>query len=85
MHDNLSTTSLSATAADWLKSCLTDALADNREEHDLADVKPRRGLACPAEQKEMLPVRALEPYVLERKGPVRRALPAGPLDFNALE
>ena len=41
MRDNLSTTSLFATAADWLTWCLTDVLADNREEHDLADVKPQ--------------------------------------------
>ena len=52
---------------------------------DVADTKPRGGLPHPAEEEEALPVRALELDVLERKGRLCRALPAGPLDLDGLE
>ena len=52
---------------------------------DVADTEPRGGLPHPAEEEEVLPVRALEPDVLEREGRLCRALPAGPLDLDGLE
>jgi len=52
---------------------------------DVADTDPRGGLPHPAEEEEVLPVRALEPDVLERKGRLCRTLPAGPLDLDGLE
>ena len=41
---------------------------------DVADTEPRGGLPHPAEEEEVLPVRALEPDVLERKGRIPCAL-----------
>ena len=52
---------------------------------DVADTEPRGGLPHPAEEEEVLPVCALEPDVLERKGRLCRSLPGGPPDLNGLE
>ena len=52
---------------------------------DVANTEPRGGLPHPAEEEEVLSVRALEPDVLEREGRLCRALPAGPLDLDGLE
>ena len=52
---------------------------------DVADTAPRGGLPHPAEEEEVLPVRALDPDVLEREGRLCRTLPAGPLDLDGLE
>jgi len=52
---------------------------------DVADTEPRGRLPHPAEEVEVLPVRALELDVLERKGRLCRTLPVGPLDLDGLE
>ena len=52
---------------------------------DVADGKPRSGLAYPAEKEEVLPVRVLDPDVLECECRPCGALPAGSLDFDAME
>ena len=52
---------------------------------DVADTETHGGLPHPAKEEEVVPVRALEPDVLEREGRLCRALPAGPLDLDGLE
>jgi hypothetical protein len=52
---------------------------------DVRDGKPRSGLAYPAEKEEVFPVRVLDPDVLECECRPCGALPAGSLDFDAME
>jgi hypothetical protein len=52
---------------------------------DVRDGKPRSGLANPAEKEEVLPVRVLDPDVLECECRPCGSLPAGSLDFDAME
>jgi hypothetical protein len=52
---------------------------------DVRDGKPRSGLAYPADKEEVFPVRVLDPDVLECECRPGGALPAGSLDFDAME
>ena len=52
---------------------------------DVRDGKPRSGLAYPAEKEEVLPVRVVDPDVLECECRPCGALPAGSLDFDSME
>ena len=52
---------------------------------DVRDGKPRSGLAYPADKEEVLAVRVLDPDVLECECRPCGALPAGSLDFDAME
>ena len=55
------------------------------ERLDVADFLPGAGLASPAEQEQVLPVRAFEPDALECEGGPRVSFPARALDLDAVE